>query len=105
MEIKTIENSQKVNFDLDAFILHSTPEVEIVQMLLKPREFVDNHSNPFDVIVCVIENEVEILVEGKTFSAPNFSVFHINKNLQRGLINNSDKPTRLNIIKLFYTKE
>ena len=100
MKIQNLHNSQKVPFDLEGYILHSEKQIELVHLLLKPGENLDDHKNPFDVIFFVAEGSGLLTIEGEKFNLTINDVTKVTSDQNRGWNNNSDKDLRLLVIKL-----
>lgn len=97
--IRNLENSPKVPFELDAFILHSEKPVELVHLLLKPGEKLEKHKNPFDVIFFVIEGEGMLALENEQYSLKKNDVLKVTSDQSRSWDNSSVKDLRLLVIK------
>jgi quercetin dioxygenase-like cupin family protein len=100
MKIQNLNNSPKVQFDLDAYILHSEDKIELVHLLLKPGENLAEHKNPFDVIFFVAEGSGALSIEGEEFKLSTNDVTKVTSDKNRGWKNNSEKDLRLLVIKL-----
>ncbi|MCB2194439.1 MAG: cupin domain-containing protein [Bacteroidetes bacterium] len=100
MNIRNLDNSPQVPFDLDAYILHSEEKIEIVHLLLKPGEKMDEHKNPFDVIFFITEGKGSLSVEGKEHILTTNDTIKITSEKNRGWENNSNQNLRLLVIKL-----
>ncbi len=98
--IRSLENSPKVPFDLEAYILHSEKQIELVHLLLKPQESLDEHKNPFDVIFFVAEGEGILSIEGEKYSLKTNDVIKVTSDKNRGWKNISNNDLRLLVIKL-----
>ena len=101
MKIQNLSNSPKVPFDLEGYILHSEKQIELVHLLLKPGENLDEHKNPFDVIFFVAEGSGVLSIEGKEFNLTNNDVTKVTFDQNRGWKNNTNQDLRLLVIKLF----
>lgn len=100
MIIQNFKNSPKVPFDLDGYILHSEKNIELVHLLLKPREHLAKHKNPFDVIFFVAEGSGVLSIEGEEFILSKNDVTKVNSDKNRGWQNNTNQDLRLLVIKL-----
>ncbi len=100
MKIQNLSNSPKVPFDLEAFILHSEEKIELVHLLLKPGEELEEHKNPFNVIFFVIEGSGILSVEGEEYVLKMNDVTKVTSDKNRGWKNNSNNNLRLLVIKL-----
>lgn len=100
MKIQNLNNSPKVPFDLDACILHSENQIELVHLLLKSGENLEDHKNPFDVIFFVIEGSGILSIEGDEFHLKANDVTKVTSEKMRGWKNTSNQDLRLLVIKL-----
>jgi quercetin dioxygenase-like cupin family protein len=100
MKIRNFENSPKVPFDLEGYILHSEQQLEIVHVLLKAGEKLAEHKNPFDVIFFVAEGSGILTIEGEVFELKMNDVTKVTSDKNRGWKNNSNQDLRLLVIKL-----
>ena len=57
LKITTPETAPRVPFQLDGRIMLARPEIEIIQLTIKPGEVVPKHVNDFDVAVYIIEGQ------------------------------------------------
>ena len=100
MKIQNLSNSPKVPFDLEGYILHSEKQIELVHLLLKPGENLDEHKNPFDVIFFVAEGSGVLSIEEKEFNLTINDVTKVTSDQNRGWKNNTNYNLRLIVIKL-----
>ncbi len=101
MKITTLQNAEKVPFNLDGRKMYSSEKVELVHLSLKQGEEIAPHSNPFDVVFFAIEGIGEVVVDDEIARlAANDSIF-IGMNRQRGLKNTSKEILRVLVIKIF----
>jgi quercetin dioxygenase-like cupin family protein len=100
MNIRNLTNSPQVPFDLDAFILHSEEKIEIVHLLLKPGEKLNEHKNPFDVIFFVVEGKGTLSVETEEYILKKNDTVKITSDKNRGWVNKSNQNLRMLVIKL-----
>lgn len=100
MQIKNLQNSEKVPFNLEAFILHSEKPVEIVHLSLNPGEILSEHKNPFNVIFFVIEGSGLLTIDGVTQQLNANDTLKITSDKLRSWTNNTSSPLRLLVIKL-----
>ena len=104
MKITKLQNAQKVPFDLNAFVMHSDEEIELVHLILKPGEKIDLHKNPFDVIFYAMDGEAVLTVEDTTYDIAKYQSIRINKSFNRALSNNSNNDFTTLVIKLLNAK-
>lgn len=101
MKTITLETAERVSFNLDGRIMFSDKRVELVHLALQPNEEIALHSNPFDVVFYTLEGEGVALYEDQQLAIlPHMSIF-IEKDKQRGLLNNSSSMLRVLVIKIF----
>ena len=100
MNIRNLNNSPQVSFDLDAYILHSEEKIEMVHLLLKPGEKLETHKNPFDVIFFVAEGAGILSVEDEEYILNMNDTIKVTSDKNRGWENKSDQDLRLLVIKL-----
>ncbi len=100
MKIQNLSNSPKVPFDLDGHILHSEKQIELIHLLLKPGEKLDEHKNPFDVIFFVVEGSGTLTIESNTYKITATDVTKITSEKMRGLQNHTNNDLRILVIKL-----
>ena len=100
MIIRNLENSPRVPFDLEAFILHTEKQLELVHLQLKPQEKLEEHKNPFDVIFFVVEGEGILSIEGENHKLKTNDVTKVTSDKNRAWFNNSTKDLRLLVMKL-----
>ena len=100
MKIHNLGNSPKVPFDLEAFILHSEKQIEIVHLKLSPGEKLEEHKNPFDVIFFVIEGSGILTIDGTNYNLLSNDVLKVTSEKNRGWENTSDMDLRILVIKL-----
>jgi quercetin dioxygenase-like cupin family protein len=100
MTIRNLNNSPKVPFDLEGYILHSEKQIELVHLLFKPGENLAEHKNPFDVIFFVAEGSGILSIEGTEYNLKATDVTKVTSDKMRGWQNNTDQDLRLLVIKL-----
>ena len=100
MKIKTLNNSDKVPFNLDAFIMHNEQKLELVYLTLKPNEKLEVHKNPFDVIFYVISGKGELIIEDEKNILEKNNCIKVASKFNRGWTNNTNTSLELLVIKL-----
>lgn len=100
MKIISLDNAEKVPFNLDGRKMFIGEKVEIIHLSLKPDEVLDKHTNPFDVVFYILEGSgiVETEEESKLVE-PDMTV-EIQKGIQRGIKNTSNQTLRLLVVKI-----
>jgi len=97
----SLSEAPRVPFDLEGYIMHSSPTLEVIHLCLYPGQQIDQHSNPFDVIVCVIEGEVTLDMGDEQTLLVSHDVAEVGKNTERGFTNHGTSEARLIILKKF----
>ena len=101
MKIVSLADAAKAPFNLDARITYTSPELEVVHLCLAPGQAIPQHSNPFDVVACLIQGNITLNMGETKFELSLFDTVHISKNEQRGFSNEGNSESRLIIIKKF----
>lgn len=101
MKIQNLNNSPKVPFDLDGYVLHSENQLELVHLLLKPCENLAEHKNPFDVIFYVVQGSGVLTVENDSYELSANDTTKITSDKNRSWKNTGDQDLRILVIKLF----
>jgi len=99
MKIQNLNNSPKVPFNLEGYVLHSEEQLELVHLTLKPGENLDEHKNPFDVIFFVAEGCGILSIEGEDWELKTNDVTKVTSDKNRGWKNNTNHDLRLLVIK------
>ena len=99
MKIVSLSNAPNVPFDIEAYIMHSSSSLEVIHLCLQPNENIAPHTNPFDVIACLVEGEVTLHIEGIESKLVLWDVVEIEKQMSRGFSINGNAVARLLIIK------
>jgi quercetin dioxygenase-like cupin family protein len=95
----SLHEAQRVLFDLEGYIMHSSPGLEVIHLVLQPGQVVSRHSNPFDVLACLVEGYVTLLSGDSQIPLKLFDVIEVEKNTERGFINSGTIVSRLLILK------
>jgi len=101
MKIKNPQNAVKVPFDLDAYILHSEKNIELVFLTLKPGERLAKHTNPFDVIFFVVEGAGVLSIEEESHKLFPTDTIKVTSEKLRGWENKGSENLKILVIKLF----
>jgi quercetin dioxygenase-like cupin family protein len=99
MKKTSLHNAQRVPFDLEGYIMNSSPELEVIHLVLQPGQIISKHANPLNVIVCLVEGDVTLLFGEKQIQLKLFDVIELEKNAERGFINSGNTISRLLILK------
>jgi len=89
----------KVAHDLEGYIMHSSSSLEVIHLCLQPGQIIAQHPNPFDVVACVIEGEVELNMGDTKTQLALFDVVEIENKADRGFTNTGISKARLLILK------
>ncbi|MCG8412041.1 MAG: cupin domain-containing protein [Bacteroidales bacterium] len=100
MEIRNLNNSPKVPFNLEAFILHAEQRIEIIHITIKSGESLDKHKNPFDVIFFVISGTGILSIDNEDFKLSQNDTIKITSEKNRGWLNDSNSDLQLLVVKL-----
>ena len=65
MKILSLAEALKVPLELEGYIMHSSPSLEVIHLCLKPGQDIPQHANPFDALVQVMSGNAEIVINGK----------------------------------------
>lgn len=101
MKINSLSEAPKVAFNLDGYIMHSSPALEVIHLLLQPCQKIAQHTNSFDVIACLIKGEITLNMGESKIKLTEYDVAEIEKNVERGFVNNGMSEARLLILKKF----
>lgn len=97
----SLKNAPKVPFNLEGYIMHTSPSLEVIHLCLKPGQEIAQHANPFDVVVCLITGEVTLHIGKDQIVISDYDVIEVEKNAERGFTNNGTSEARLLILKKF----
>jgi quercetin dioxygenase-like cupin family protein len=101
MKIISLSGAPKVPFDLEGYITHSSKSLEVIHLVLQSGQTIENHSNPFDVIIYLIKGEVALNTGQNSNNLALYDMAEIEKNTERGFTNTGQTEARLLILKLF----
>lgn len=99
MKKTTLADAARVPFDLEGYIMHASAKVEVIHLCLQPGQVVAKHSNPFDVVVCLIKGEVMLSVGESDIAMAVYDVAEVEAFAERGFTNSSPSEARMIIIK------
>jgi len=95
----TLSNAPKVPFNLEGYIMHASSSLEVIHLCLHPGQEIAQHTNPFDVVACLLSGEVTLIYEENKEILHVFEVVEIEASSQRGFINHGAHDARLLILK------
>ena len=99
MNTISLSEAPRVPFELEGYIMHSSSSLEVIHLCLQPGQKIEQHSNPFDVVVCVIEGEATLHIDNIQTRLALYDVAEVEKSVERGFTNNFASETRLLILK------
>ena len=99
MKKTSLLGAPRAKAGLDAFIMHSSPTLEIMHICLAPGQEIPQHANPFDVVACLVLGEVTMAVGDIQSKLEVYDMVEVEKNLARGFTNTGNSEARLIIIK------
>ncbi len=99
MKTTSIVNAPKVPIDLEGYIMHLSPSLEVIHLCLQPGQKIPQHPNTQDVVACLIEGEVTLNAGEKNESLSLYDVAEIEKDVPRGFTNTGISKARLLILK------
>ena len=95
----SLSEAPKVPHDLEGYIMHSSPTLEVIHLCLQPGQIISQHPNPFDIVACVVKGEVELNMGENHTQLSLYDLVEIEKNADRGFTNNRTSEARLLILK------
>ncbi len=101
MKLTTLENAEKVPFNLDGRKMFTNDKVELVHLALKPNEEIALHANPFDVIFFILDGTGTIFYEETQTKAETNNSIYIEKDKQRGMKNTGNEIFKVLVVKVF----
>ena len=101
MKIITLTSAPKVPFDIEGYVMYTSAPLEVIHLCLQPGQAIPQHLNPFDVVACLVEGEVTLLIGKKQVKLGLYDVVEIEKVAERGFTNFGTMEARLLILKKF----
>jgi quercetin dioxygenase-like cupin family protein len=99
MKSMSLTDAPKVPSGLDAHKMYTSPSLDVIHLHLAPNEQVAVHSNPVDVVFCIIQGTVTMEAGGQTIHLNTFDVIEVLAGVERGLKNDSEEELRVLILK------
>ena len=99
MNIQRVNETPKVQYNLDGHILCSLPGVEVVHLSLKPGEKIEKHINPNDVIFFVVEGKAMFETDTENQLVSKDQVILVPGGTNRGIDNISVSIFKVLVIK------
>jgi quercetin dioxygenase-like cupin family protein len=97
--ITSLENAPKVQSGLDAHKMHTSQALDIVHLHLNAGDCIPLHVNDIDVVFCILEGCVHLLLSAEAAELKKFDVVEIPAGIERGLNNTSGTDARVLVIK------
>jgi len=85
MKINTLSEAPKVAFNLDGYIMHSSPALEVIHLLLQPCQEIAQHTNSFDIVACLIKGEITLNMGESKIKLTEYDVVEIEKKCGTGI--------------------
>jgi len=101
MKINTLTNAAKVPFDVEGYLMHTSASLEVIHLCLQPGQAIPPHSNPIDIVACLVEGEATLQTDKIQVKLELYAVVEIEKDVERGFTNNGKSEARLLIMKKF----
>jgi len=101
MKINTLTNAAKVPFDVEGYLMHTSATLEVIHLCLQPGQAIPPHSNPIDIVACLVEGEATLQTDKIQVKLELYAVVEIEKDVERGFTNNGKSEARLLIMKKF----
>jgi len=80
--------------------IYSQAEGEIVHMFLEPGAELPVHTTPVNVAFYILEGNPTLIIGNEEQSFAPDTIIDSPKNIPHGIVNNSNKPARLLVIKM-----
>ncbi|HOP03700.1 MAG TPA: cupin domain-containing protein [Tenuifilaceae bacterium] len=96
----SLDNAEKVPFNLDGRKMFISEKVEIIHLTLKPGEVLDKHTNPFNVVFYILEGSGVVETEDESKLVEPDMTIEIQKGIPRGIKNTSNHILRLLVVKI-----
>ena len=101
MKIVTLDDAPKVPFNIEGYIMHTSPSMEVIHLCLHPGQEISQHTNPFNVVVSLIKGDAMLVTGEKSIRLTLYDTVDIEKNINRGFENCGKEEARLLLIKRF----
>lgn len=101
MKLVSLSSAPKVPFSVDGYKIHSSSSLEVIHLCLQPGQEIPQHSNPFDVVACLVKGEVIMNTGEEKTRLELYDTIEVEKNTGRGFANLGTQEARLIIIKKF----
>lgn len=99
MKIISLADAPKVPLNLEGYIMHSSSSLEVIHLCLKPGQEIPQHTNPYDVVACLIKGDITLSFGENKTQLSLYDMLEVEKNVPRGFTNIGTDESRLIIIK------
>jgi len=99
MKIVSLSNAPKIPLNLEGYKMHSSSSLEVIHLCLRTGQEIPQHTNQFDVVVCLISGDVTLLLGENKMQLSLYDTVEIEKNMDRGFANYGTEEARLIIMK------
>ena len=99
MKITKISESPIIPIDFTAYKLFANQNIEIINLILKPREVLDRHNNTFNVLFIVQSGKAILEFGNERTVVEKGNIIEAEKDIERGWINIGEEDLNLLIIK------
>jgi quercetin dioxygenase-like cupin family protein len=99
MKKVSLSEAPKVAFNFEGYIMHASNNLEVIHLYLHPGQEIEQHANPFDVVISLIEGEVTLNCGNDHTRLKLYDVVEIEKGILRGFTNKGTKEARLLVLK------
>lgn len=100
MKITGLATAQRVPISIDARMMLTRKDCELIHLTLQPGEALAIHTNPFDVVFYVLAGEGDLTVGGETKKIGMDTVIEIAAGEVRGWTNSGPGVLRVLVVKL-----
>lgn len=95
----SLSNATKVPLNIEGYKVHSSSALEVIHLCLQPGQDIPQHSNPFDVVACLIQGEVTLHLAENKIHLALYDTVEVEKDIDRGFANCGSEEARLIILK------
>jgi len=95
----SLKDIPRLNNELEAHKMLSTPGLDIVHLCLKPGEQIPLHVNPLQVIFCIVKGKGVLHLEGSATKLSLYDVAEVPAGVMRGLKNPYAQELRVLVLK------
>ncbi len=97
--ITTFNHAPKIPLDLDARKMYSSPQLEVIQLMLHPGEGMAPHVQPMDVIFFILSGSGILELENRIIESTEKSCIFVKAGVQRAWKNSGTGDFSLLVIK------